>query len=249
MPKDWLRIRQARTDVTDYLIHWTSSAKDVNGQYASPLDVLRSIVRCGYLLPSFAPKTRATVAGREDTIRGPHPAVCFTEQPLCSFVQSCGVLPNRYQPYAVAIRKDRLFVYGGRPAVYGDESPLAALPPHWKYLWVQYDPVPNEALGGYPLDWTHEREWRARAIKYSYGSVGTSTEEGIPLLLPPRVAVPQPIWYLPWILVKDKSEVGPFREFIATLPGYTGPSGIMRLYFELLKKAPIVSLGAWVTTR
>lgn len=157
-------------------------------------------------------------------------------------MQSCRALPSRYQPYAVAIRKDRLFIYGGRPVAYEDENLLAALSDDSKYLWVRYNPIPNTALGGYPIDWTHEREWRARAIKYSYGSVGMSPDEGVPLLLPPQIAVPRPIWYLPWILVKDRGEVDAFREFVAGLPQYTGTSGILRLYFESLNKAPIVSL-------
>jgi len=242
MPPEWLKIRQARSDVTDYVIHWTRSTTNANGTFTSAYDVLKSIIKYGYLIPSFAPKKRVTVGDRKNTIQGSNPAVCFTEQPLHSFVQSCCVLSSRYQPYAVAIRKDRLFVYGGRPAVYGDENLLAVLPDDWKYLWVRYNPIPNTELGGYPIDWTHEREWRARAIKYSYGSVGMSSEEGVPLLLPPQIAVPQPIWYLPWILVKNRAEVEAFHEFIAGLPQYRGTSGILRLYFETLKKAPIISL-------
>lgn len=242
MPADWLKIRQARSDVTDYLIHWTRGATDVNGKYHSASDVLKSIIQCGYLRPSFSPKIRVTVGGRENTIRGPHPAVCFTEQPLHSFIQSCHVLSSRYQPYAVAIRKDRLFIYGGRPVAYGDEDLLAGLSDDWQYLWVRYNPIPNTTLGGYPIDWTHEREWRARTIKLSYGSIGTSPEDGVPLLLPPKMAIPKPVWFLPWILVKNKGEVDAFHEFIANLPQYIGTNGILRLYFENLNKAPIISL-------
>jgi hypothetical protein len=242
MPPEWLRIRQARSDVTDYLIHWTRSTTDANGTLISAYDVLKSIIKCGYLIPSFAPKKRVTVGDRKNTIQGPNPAVCFTEQPLHSFVQSCDVLPSRYQPYAVALRKDRLFVYGGRPVVYGDENLLAALPDDWKYLWVRYNPIPVVELGGYPIDWTHEREWRARATKYLYASGGTSPEEGIPLLLPPRMAVPKPVWYLPWILVRNGTEVDAFHQFISGLPKYTGTSKILDLYFKLLKKAPVISI-------
>jgi len=242
MPADWLKIRQARSDVTDYLIHWTRGSTNAAGDYESAFDVLKAIIRCGCLTPSFAPKTRVTVGGRENTIRGPHPAVCFSEQPLHSFIQSCHVLPSRYQPYAVAVRKDRLFVYGGRPVVYGDENLLAGLQDDCKYLWVRYNPIPNAQLGDYPIDWTHEREWRARGIKYSYGSLGTSPEEGVPLLLPPQIRVPRPIWFLPWIIVKDKAKADVFRDFTANLPQYTGSNGILRLYFENLNKAPIICL-------
>jgi len=242
MPPEWLRIRQARTDVTDYLIHWTRGTTDVNGNSTSAYDILKLIIKCGYLIPSFAPKKRVTVGDRENTIRGHHPAVCLTEQPLNSFVQSCKVLPSRYQPYAIALRKDRLFVYGGRPVVYGDENLLAALPDDWKYLWVRYNPIPNVELGGYPIDWTHEREWRVRATKYLYSSGETGPQEGVPLLLPPQMAIPKPIWYLPWILVKTKAEVNAFHKFISILPQYKGTSKIFRLYFDILKKAPVISL-------
>lgn len=243
MLAEWLRIRQARSDVTDYVIHWTKGAIDFNKNSVGASDILKSIIKCGYLIPSFAPKIRVTVGERQNTIRGPYPAVCFTEQPLDSFMQSCSLLSSRYHPYAVAIRKDRLFDYGGRPVAYGDENLLAGLSDDWKYLWVRYNPILRSALGGYPIDWTHEREWRARVIKYSYGSIGISPEEGVPLLLPPEeLASPRPIWHLPWILVKDKREVDIFHEFIAGLPKYTGTNGILRLYFENLNKAPIISL-------
>ena len=81
MPADWLKIRQARSGVTDYLIHWTRRAINADGDYESAFDVLKAIIQCGCLRPSFSPKTRVTVGGRENTIRGPHPAVCFTERP------------------------------------------------------------------------------------------------------------------------------------------------------------------------
>ena len=183
MPSDWLKIKQARPDVTDYLIHWTRG-KVEDGHVVTPFHMLKTIVQCGYLMPSFAPRTRVTVGGRENTIKGLTPVVCFTEQPLDSFIKSCEALSNRYHPYAIAVRKDRLFEYGGRPVIYGDGNLLIQLPEECKYLWVHYQPIPSAGIGGYPLDWTHEREWRATAIKYSYGSLGIFEGEGVPLLLP-----------------------------------------------------------------
>ncbi len=242
MPGDWLKIKQARFDVTDYLIHWTRWSPNADGSPVKAFDVLKAIIQCGYLKPSFAPKNRVTVGGRENTIKGPNPAVCFTEQPLKSFIESCHALSDRYQPYAVAVRKDRLFKYGGRPVIYGDEDLLNKLPAEYKYLWVRYNPIPNVQLGGYPVDWTHEREWRARAVAYSYGSVGISSEEEVPLLLPPQIRVPRPLWYLPWIIVNKKSEVEAFREFITNLPPYSGSNKLLKLYFENLVKVPILPL-------
>ncbi len=242
MPADWLKIKQARPDITDYLIHWTRGIYET-GQRISPLIVLMSIIECGFLKPSFAPRNRITVGGRDNTIKGTQPAVCFTEQPLDSFIKSCDNLSNRYHPYAIAVRKDRLFEYGGRPVSYGDENLLNKLPDEYKYLWVHYQPIPSEGIHGYPLDWTHEREWRALAVKYSYGALGMWTEEGVPLLLPPQISEKsKPIWYLPWIIVRDKSEVDNVRQYIGTFEPYTGSNGILKLYFKLLPKVPIVSL-------
>lgn len=242
MAGDWLKIRKDRLDVTDYLIHWTRGTIDANGNVVPAFEVLKTIIQCGFLKPSFAPKSRVTVGGQENTIKGPYPAVCFTEQPLSYFVVSCNSLPSRYQSYAVAIRKDRLFVYGGRPVAYGDERFLNQLADEWKYLWVRYDPIPNYHLGGYPVDWTHEREWRVRAVEYSYGSLGTSPKDGIPLLLPPQMRVPQPYWYLPWILVRKEAEAKALRQFIASLPPYSGTNKILSIYFENLAKMPVVPL-------
>lgn len=241
--KNWLAIRRARPDITDYLIHWTRGCV-AGGNYQKPLDVLKEIIACGYLKPSFAPKTRATVGGTENTIKGEHPAVCFTEQPLDAFAKSCRVLSSRYFPYGIAVHKWHLFTYGSRPVIYGDERLLKLLPEDYKYLWARYDPVPEQSLGGYPVDWTHEREWRAIQRTYSYGDLGLAPADGIPLLLPP-VSFPsseKPVLSLPRFLVKTAAESQELKEWINHLPPYKGNNGVCCYYFDVLPKAIVIPL-------
>lgn len=241
--KDWLNIRRARPDITDYLIHWTAGHV-TDGKYHEPFEVLKEIIACGYLKPSFALKQSKTVGGTQNTIKGPYPAVCFTDQPLDAFLKSCGKLPSRYSPYGIAVHKWHLYTYGGRPVIYADESLLNLLPDEYKYLWVRYDPVPEPTLGGYPVDWTHEREWRVRQRSYSYGDLGVSPQEGVPLLLPP-VSFPnseKPVVSLPRFLVKTEAESHELKEWINHLPPCEGTNGVLRYYFEALPKALVIPL-------
>lgn len=244
MAKDWRQIRKARQDVTDYLIHWTRGK--IDGHYISEFEVLKSIIACGYLQPSFAPKARRTVGGRENTIRGDIPAVCFSEQPLNAFIQSCRVLPSRYKPYAVAVHKWHLFTYGGRPVIYGDEGMLSALPPEYKYLWARYNPIPEATLGGYPVDWTHEREWRSQAQAYSYGALGVSSPDAVPLLLPPATypRSKRPVLLLPRFLVNTKAEADELRHWINGLSSNNGEKGVLPYYFANLSNSWIIPLDA-----
>ena len=241
--KDWYAIRRGRPDITDYLIHWTHGQM-MDGQWCSPFHVLKTIAACGYLRPSFAPKQRATVGGSENTIKGNHPAVCFTEQPLDAFLKSCRLLPGRYKLYGIAVHKWHIHTYRGRPAIYGDESLLHELPDDQKYLWVRYNPVPERTLGGYPIDWTHEREWRVKTASYSYGPLGVGPEEGVPLLLPP-VSYPgsdKPVLALPRFLVSNRSEMEDLKEELRKLPTYRGANAVLKYYFDIAPQAVVIPL-------
>lgn len=241
MPPNWLAIRQGRSDLTDYLIHWTRE-QTIDNERLSAFDMLKLIVKCGFLKPSFAPRLRATIGGEVNTIKGPYPAVCFTEQPLDAFLKSCDILPSRYQPYAIAMRKEQLFIYGGRPVIYGDELLLNTLAEEYKYLWVRFNPLRAYELGGYPVDWTHEREWRSRVNRYHYLDLASTPGEGVPLLLPPDSGSPNPALVLPWFLVKENHEVEELEQWIARLPSYSGSNRWLQKYFEVLPKVPIVPL-------
>jgi hypothetical protein len=114
----------------------------------------------GFLKAGFAERWGMREKPRP-TVMGPYPVVCFTEQPLQFLAESTKADRNRYTKFGIAVRKDELFYYGGRPVIYSDQPTLEQLPDELKYLWVHYDPT---ALWkrSYPIDFTHEREWRAR---------------------------------------------------------------------------------------
>ena len=243
MPKDWIRIRRARADITDYLIHWTHGRAS-EGQVKQPLDVLKEILGCGYLQASFAIKGSITGGSRNATIKGDRPAVCFTEQPLDAFLKSCAILPSRCKPYGLAVHKWHLYNYGGRPVVYGHESLLSRLNDADQYLWVRYSPIPDATFAGYPIDWTHEREWRSVVHKHDYPEIGKTPIEGIPLLLPPATypKSDKPVLALPRILVATEDERGSLIEWIEGIPSYEGDSGVLSYYFSILSKAMVIPL-------
>ena len=105
----------ARPDMTNYLIHWTRT-KWEDKRWIPPFEILKRIIECGYLKPTLAVRPR----WGNPTIKGPHAAVCYTEQPVGAFIKSCKADPSRYFPYGVAVHKWCLYRYRGRPVIYGD---------------------------------------------------------------------------------------------------------------------------------
>ena len=263
--KDWERIRKGRTDVTDYVIHWTKS-KIEDDKYKKPLDVLLDIVKCGYIAVGFSLKTSIYDRSKRPTIRGPHPAACFTEQSLEQFTQSCRILPSHYRPYGIGLYKRALFEYGGRPVIYSSEEILGqiivpnekeyeqgkeiyknGLHKEFQYLWVRYQPIPN--VDGYVVDWTHEREWRCRIMSYHDIQWGFTPSQGIPIVLPAvfdySISKNKPIRYLPKILVKTLEERDELAERInEKLPEWadTCQHPYLQGYFELLPDVKIIAL-------
>src|SRR5262249_1558532 len=161
MPRsDLQRIKEARTDVSDWVIHWTRE-----------LDSIKLILQCGYFRPTFAHRYRTdqSYSTNSETIKGSEKAVCFTEQTVRSFIQSCRALPDQYKPYGIAVEKRSLYKYGGRPVIYGDYSLLKRLSEEDQYLWNNYSPIQTHAYpNSYPSDWTHEREWRTRVRNHDH---------------------------------------------------------------------------------
>jgi len=245
--KDWERIIKARIDLTNYVIHWTNHKYTQKLKVIKPYEVLREILQCGYLKPSFAPRRslRTRTKGKIfNTIKGDYPAVCFTEQPLDCFIISCDTLSDRYKPYGIVLKKCYLYDYGGRSVVYGDKSLLESLPEEYKYLWARYNPM----LEGdsYPdVDWTHEREWRCR-VNQSYPRYwGVENlplpREGVPILLPMdyRKNKITPDFY---ILVDKKEEAVDLKQWILHLLPYQGKDKYIRVYFERLPNVQVISL-------
>jgi hypothetical protein len=262
--KDWERIRDARPDITDYVIHWVRPKYEA-GKLTKPFIILVDIVESGYLKPTFASRSSIYDKSHRPTIKGPYPAACFTEQSLDCFVKSCRVLPSHYHPYGIALNKRALFQYGGRPAIYGSEDMLGTplgpsevgyetgkevyrngLPKDCQYLWVRYQPLPNP--DGYVVDWTHEREWRCLVATYHDAKLGNTPQEGIPLLLPAVFDHERgkPVYYLPKILVRSKEEQETVGQVIKELsPTWTQAyqSKYLKGYFELLPKVNVIALN------
>ena len=201
---------------------------------------------------------------KRPTIKGPYPAACFTEQSLKCFVESCKVLPTHYHPYSIALHKRALYQYGGRPVIYGSEDILGkllqpneagyetdkeiyknGLPIDHQYLWARYQPIPNE--DGFVVDWTHEREWRCRIHIYHDVELGTTPNEGIPILLPAIYDYSREKWihYLPKIIVAKTSEKQIIEETIRTnRPEWVAQcqDKYLQNYFKALPQARVINL-------
>ena len=228
--KYWEEIRKYRHDITNYLIHWT---KD--------LPTLARILECGYLIPTFAPKYSKFARERRNTIQGSIPAVCFTEQPLDCFVKACEVRPERYKPYGVVLHKYALYSYGGRPVCYGDKRALKALDDAHKYLWVQYDPIPG--TDGYPLDFSHEREWRCIVNTRPQYGFDVLPAEGIPILLPWDASCNHSEYKFR-ILVSMEDDAQIVRAYVQALQPPSGQSKLLDTYFKRLSETQILALEA-----
>lgn len=132
-------IIKQRTDMSEYLFHFTSESR------------FWSILEAGYLKATYAPRGGIM----RPTIYGPYPAACFSEMPISNFFQS--LIESRYwqSRWFIVLPKQVLYKYGGRPVLYGDLSFKDRLQPEDKYLFSHFNP--NELT-----DWSHEREWRVK---------------------------------------------------------------------------------------
>lgn len=226
--KWWQEIRRYRTDITDYLIHWT---KD--------LGTLLQILECGYLIPTFAPVYSYFGREKRQTIRGPFPAVCFTEQPLDCFLRACELRLGRYHPYGIVVHKYAVYAYGGRPVLYGDRKMLDALSDSYKYLWVQYNPIPGS--DGYPLDFTHEREWRCLVNTETQFGFSDLPKEGVPILLPWDASCNHDRYKFR-LIVNTDDDAKMLRQVLPEPPSSFSYSRILNDYLERLPETQIVTL-------
>ena len=167
MSRKYRQILLNRGDMTKWLIHFTR-----NSSHMCAREVLLKILIEGVLRPGFALRG----SPGKHTIYGNSPAVCFTEQPLSAFLQYLYARDDEtaMAGYGILVHKHDVYVAGGLPVIYGlkhteelesdhpDYSKEHRLlnPEHLNYS-QQYRYVafaPNREP--YPLDWTHEREWR-----------------------------------------------------------------------------------------
>jgi hypothetical protein len=161
-------ILKRRSDMTEWLIHFTRHNGDMPAR-----EVLRQILIEGVLRPSWSER------GRQRTVYGPVPAVCFSEQPLAAFATYVDARRDTglTDGYGLLLHKHDVNAAGGRPVIYGlkyvyeldrnqkirrDIDPQCrvlredCLPFHEQYRYVTF--VPNDTQNA--IDWSHEREWR-----------------------------------------------------------------------------------------
>lgn len=250
--EDWKRIKLTRTDMSEYVMHCTRARVGV-GQSVAAYQVLKEILNDGFFKATF-------VSGRaRPGVRGPYPAVCFTEQPLRFFMESVKASSVRYTEFAIAVRKDDLYCYGGRPVIYSDDSILgtldsmgpqgappwvyqAGLPAEAQHLWVNYVPTALWARP-YPLDWTHEREWRARpSAAVNHGSsLACLEDEAVPVRLPTDRSCATPdVGFV--VLVDSQERKADLRAWIDSVaPGIESRGGYWMWYADGLRRCPIMS--------
>ncbi|MEB1609681.1 DUF4427 domain-containing protein [Xanthomonas campestris pv. campestris] len=192
-----------RFDLSDYLIHFFRDV-DMDGPNAIVLPeqmgwhtliedqsipailMLRSALRNGRLWATWSYRNEVR------TIYGPHPAVCFTDMPIAAFVEASRARHARGEAMgeiALVFPKKTMRSLGARPAIYGVSQQVASwpdgaggshrlLPPTVLPLEEQYRFVTD----GYPIDWTHEREWRwpSRTARYPVPEDGVDEWSDIP---------------------------------------------------------------------
>ena len=144
---------------------WGNVNEDVNW---SALFMLRCAIRQCRLWATWSRRKGVR------TIYGSAPAVCFTEMPLAALLEAGEARRSRGEamsPFAIVLPKHKMFALGARPVIYGLDDqyvsipngkdggprliPPERLPTQEQYRYVTFNPT-----GTYPVDWTHEREWR-----------------------------------------------------------------------------------------
>lgn len=230
--------------MSQYVMHCTKPKRDDSGLVLAPVeDVFQEIISDGYLKASFGLIKSTFTFQSSRTVRGERPAVCFTEQPLQFFLQTLKAEPGeRYSQFAVALRKDDLFAYGGRPVIYDNPMGANSLPSDHLYRWVCYEP---DAIWDrkYPRDFTHEREWRTRPesdLNYRAG-LEEEADHVVPLRLPTsRPGAGQTHHFVLFVDSDDRRDE--LKEWIVEqLPSISARGKYGKKYAVALSEAPVVS--------
>ena len=143
-----------RPDLTPFLIHLTKNTKADNE--SSAFDNLVSILKSGEIVASNKKK---------GFIKGTNGATCFMDVPFMSLkyiLNNDTANPNKnpkYEPFGVVIKKTTAYRKGVRPVFYLSNGELKEIGVPKEYLWrcVRFEGIETKAV-----NWTHEREWRAK---------------------------------------------------------------------------------------
>lgn len=231
------QILNSRYDLTSWLIHFTRDISSRNMAFEN----LKSIITSGSILPSWSMRS-----GKR-TIYGPHPAVCFTEQPLWAFCQYVRQRndPSRISGYGLLVSKHDVIANGGLPVIYGIDDhteqssnskerllDAGSLPLNEQYRYVAFNPN----RGTIPVDWSHEREWRWSFRQYQ------GIHAGYPLCNGTRVSDKStPNDDIHFFVSKD-SEVNILRDLITALPLIHANCFVESWYKKAKSKSRIISL-------
>ncbi len=176
-------VRDARdlADRCSYLIHYTRSCVgpwpgQTNAEYS------RALIedRPGAAHTGFDSLLRIleqdTIRASPRLVRGNTPVICFTEllpkdlQELTAWRP--GLLRWSFEPYGIALKKERLFSMGARPVIYAVEEFFRDLSDDLKYLFQIH-----RTQGTH---WSAEREWRMKGDL----TLSTFTAEEVFLIVP-----------------------------------------------------------------
>jgi hypothetical protein len=99
-------IDSIRSDISNWLIHCTQDIDNV-----SAFDNLKTII------------SQKSLQGSSKLIKSGCNCICFSEAPLTkikSLTLYCDRVPSniRYAPFGVAVKKEWLFLQGGRPVIF-----------------------------------------------------------------------------------------------------------------------------------
>jgi len=145
--------------------------------------VLLKVIKDGFL------KSTWSYRNYKSSVYGPKPVVCFTEMPLYGLIN---YVKNRNQnelttSYGIAFLKSEAFEAGARPVIYGLSSKYEETEEGDPFfgkglrtlaskcgigLREQYRYVSTNLTKKYPIDWTHEREWRWADLDYDFSFPG-----------------------------------------------------------------------------
>jgi hypothetical protein len=159
-----------------YLENPIKAEEEQLDEAASAYEVLRKIITDGYIKASWSYRSHRA------TIYGPKQAVCFTEMPLYGLLEYAkSKNPLSVGVYCIALLRDELFQAGARTVIYGLSGDVyeakegdpnyhqmtrnlanecgLGIKEQYRYVATNLNRTP------YPIDWTHEREWRWADIK------------------------------------------------------------------------------------
>ncbi|MGD0276569.1 MAG: hypothetical protein ABSB79_11070 [Syntrophales bacterium] len=142
-----------RPDLSPFLIHLTKNTEDEDGY--SAFDNLVSILITGEIWASNKKK---------GFIKGSNGASCFMDVPFISLkyiLNKDAANPKnpKYEPFGVVITKATAYKNGARPVLYLSNEEIDKINVPNEELWrvVRFEGIETKAV-----NWTHEREWRAK---------------------------------------------------------------------------------------